>query len=260
MRQYYRWVPPEDLAERDPLDVYGMALAHFNLARRRTPGTSTVRVYNPEYDSHGWRSTHTAVEVVTDDMPFLTDSVTMELSRLGFGVHLLIHPVVQVRRDAEGRLVDVLPLGVAGHRRRHHRVGDPRRDRPPDRAAGAGGAAGAAGRRAGPGARRRRGLAQDAGAGPGHRRRARRGSAAPRRGGGTARRAPSSPGSRTTPSPSSGIATTGSPSRTPTWCWRPKRTRGSGSSVRPAARRAPTASSACPPGCARWPSSPTCST
>ena len=109
MRQYYRWVPPEDLAERDPLDVYGMALAHFNLARRRTPGTSTVRVYNPEYDSHGWRSTHTAVEVVTDDMPFLTDSVTMELSRLGFGVHLLIHPVVQVRRDAEGRLVDVLP-------------------------------------------------------------------------------------------------------------------------------------------------------
>ena len=109
VRQYYRWVPQEDLAERDALDVYGVALAHFNLARRRTPGTSTVRVYNPEFESHGWQSSHTAVEVVTDDMPFLTDSVTMELSRRGFGVHLLIHPVLHVRRDSEGRLEEVLP-------------------------------------------------------------------------------------------------------------------------------------------------------
>ncbi len=67
-----------------------------------------MRVYNPEFEAHGWQSSHTAVEVVTDDMPFLTDSVTMELSRRGFGVHLLIHPVLQVRRDAEGRLQEVL--------------------------------------------------------------------------------------------------------------------------------------------------------
>ena len=34
-RQYYRWVSPEDIAERRDLDLYGAALAHFDLARRR---------------------------------------------------------------------------------------------------------------------------------------------------------------------------------------------------------------------------------
>jgi glutamate dehydrogenase len=110
VRQYFRWVSPEDLAERDALDLYGMALAHFNLARRRRPGTATVRVYNPQFETHGWQSTHTAVEIVTDDMPFLTDSMTMELNRRGFGVHVLIHPVMNVRRDSDhGELLEVLP-------------------------------------------------------------------------------------------------------------------------------------------------------
>ncbi|HEV2874051.1 MAG TPA: NAD-glutamate dehydrogenase domain-containing protein, partial [Thermoleophilaceae bacterium] len=110
-RQYYRWVSPDDIAERSELDVYGAALAHFDVARRRTPGNPKVRIYNPRFETHGWRSPHTAVEIVTDDMPFLIDSVAMELNRRGFGVHLIIHPVIGVRRDDEGRLVEVLPHG-----------------------------------------------------------------------------------------------------------------------------------------------------
>jgi glutamate dehydrogenase len=110
-RQYYRWVSPEDIAERRALDLYGAALAHFDLARQRAPGTTKVRIYNPEFEVHGWESPHTAVEIVTDDMPFLIDSIGMELNRRGFGVHLIIHPVIQVRRDAEGRLLEVMPHG-----------------------------------------------------------------------------------------------------------------------------------------------------
>jgi glutamate dehydrogenase len=103
-RQYYRWVSPEDLSERSAIDLYGAALAHFNLARTRTPGEPKLRVYNPQFDQNGWQSTHTAVEIVTDDMPFLIDSVTMELNRHGFGVHLIIHPVMTVHRDKSGAL------------------------------------------------------------------------------------------------------------------------------------------------------------
>jgi glutamate dehydrogenase len=109
VRQYYRWVSPDDLAERSELDIYGAALAHFNLARRRAPGSTRVRVYNPRFEADGWQSTHTAVEIVTDDAPFLIDSVSMELNRRGFGVHLIIHPVMWVRRDPDGRLLEVLP-------------------------------------------------------------------------------------------------------------------------------------------------------
>ena len=38
VRQYYRWVAPEDIAERRDLDLYGAALSHFDLARVRAPG------------------------------------------------------------------------------------------------------------------------------------------------------------------------------------------------------------------------------
>src|SRR5918995_1132844 len=109
VRQLYRWVATEDVAERDPLDLYGLALGHFNFARERPPGTPKVRVYNPHFEEHGWQSTHTAVEIVTDDMPFLIDSVSMELNRRGFGVHLIIHPVLTVRRDGSGELLEILP-------------------------------------------------------------------------------------------------------------------------------------------------------
>jgi glutamate dehydrogenase len=112
-RQYYRWVAPEDIEDRRDLDLYGAALSHFDLARRRAPGTTTVRIYNPEFEVHGWESPHTAVEIVTDDMPFLIDSIGMELNERGFGVHLIIHPVIQVRRDDAGELTEVLPAGSA---------------------------------------------------------------------------------------------------------------------------------------------------
>ncbi len=108
IRQYYQWVPAEDLADRNPLDLYGAGVAHYNLAQQRRPGESKVRVYNPDFEQHGWQSPHTLIEIVTDDMPFIVDSVTMQLGRLGYGIDLVIHPVIQVRRDAEGHLIDVL--------------------------------------------------------------------------------------------------------------------------------------------------------
>ena len=108
VRQYYQWVPAEDLADRNPLDLYGAAVAHCNLAQQRAAGESKVRVYNPDFEQHGWQSPHTLIEIVTDDMPFIVDSVTMQLGRLGYGIDLVIHPVMKVRRDAEGHLIEVL--------------------------------------------------------------------------------------------------------------------------------------------------------
>jgi glutamate dehydrogenase len=113
VRQYYSWVPAEDLVGRSALDLYGAALAHWNFLRSRKPGDTKVRVYNPDFEQHGWQSTHTVVEVATDDMPFLVDSLSMELNRHGYGIHLLIHPVLHVRRDEDGELAELLPAGSA---------------------------------------------------------------------------------------------------------------------------------------------------
>jgi len=112
VRQFYHWVPQEDLAERSTGDLYGAAMAVWDFARDRAPGSASVRAYNPELREHGWQSTNTIVEVVTDDMPFLVSSVGMEISRRGYGIQLSIHPVIDLLRDAGGRLAEVFPSGA----------------------------------------------------------------------------------------------------------------------------------------------------
>ena len=99
-RLYYAEVDPEELAARASADLQGAAAAHLELARKFSGSQAKVRAYNPQPAQHGWQSTHSVVEIVNDDMPFLVDSVTMEVNRQGLTLHLVIHPVLRVARDA----------------------------------------------------------------------------------------------------------------------------------------------------------------
>jgi glutamate dehydrogenase len=114
--RFYRDVPPEDLLGRDPVDVIGAVVAHRRLAQNRPQGTATVRVFTPTVEVDGWSSPHTVVEVVTDDMPFLVDSLTAELADEGRAVHLVIHPQVVVRRNVAGELQEIIGLEGAQNR------------------------------------------------------------------------------------------------------------------------------------------------
>ncbi|MFJ4472590.1 NAD-glutamate dehydrogenase [Streptomyces sp. NPDC089424] len=118
LQRYYLHTAPEDLADRDPVDVFGTAYSHYRLAENRPQGTANVRVHTPTVEENGWTCSHSVVEVVTDDMPFLVDSVTNELTRQGRGIHVVIHPQMVVRRDVTGRLIEVLttpPTGELPH-------------------------------------------------------------------------------------------------------------------------------------------------
>ncbi|MBM3491058.1 MAG: NAD-glutamate dehydrogenase [Alphaproteobacteria bacterium] len=111
---FYARVPPEDVLASDAATLYGAALSCLRFAARRRPGEARVRVYNPRLEEHGWKSTHSVVEIVTDDMPFIVDSVTADLQRRGRRVHLVIHPVITVGRDGEGRWLGLAEPGDAG--------------------------------------------------------------------------------------------------------------------------------------------------
>ncbi|TRZ68373.1 MAG: NAD-glutamate dehydrogenase [Rhodocyclaceae bacterium] len=104
VHRYYAQVASEDLVERTAQDLYGAALSHWRFASRCMPGNPLVRVYNPRRAEHGWQSTHTVIEIVSKDMPFLVDSITMEVNRQGLTPHLIIHPIMKLVRDADGRL------------------------------------------------------------------------------------------------------------------------------------------------------------
>src|SRR5579862_5366689 len=107
LRAYFYGVAEEDLAARTPRHLARAALAHLAFGKRRPPGHSLVRVLNPDLRRDGFESEHTLVFSVTDDMPFLVDSLSMAFGRAGLAVHLIVHPVLQVRRDRRGGLLDI---------------------------------------------------------------------------------------------------------------------------------------------------------
>ncbi|WUI00681.1 NAD-glutamate dehydrogenase [Spirillospora sp. NBC_00431] len=104
LQLYYRHVAREDLLDRDPADICGPAMAHRALGEERPQGRAKVRVFTPSLEEYGWDPGHTIVQVVTDDMPFLVDSVTMELTRHQLATHLIVHPLLGVDRDVAGHL------------------------------------------------------------------------------------------------------------------------------------------------------------
>ena len=107
VRQFYANVPFADIAQDPPEDLFCAALSLWQFAHKRQPGTAKVRVFNPHQDEHGWRSSHTIVEIVNDDMPFLVDSVTAELARQDLDVHLVVHPIMRIARDKSGQMTEI---------------------------------------------------------------------------------------------------------------------------------------------------------
>jgi len=109
-------VPPEDMVDREVDSLKAMAIGHAEFAQKRTAGEPLIRIFNPTIATHGWQSTHTIVEVVTDDMPFLVDSVGIALNRRGLTIHLTIHPLIRVLRDDAGNLREFVDAGHEGAR------------------------------------------------------------------------------------------------------------------------------------------------
>ncbi|MGQ0632045.1 MAG: NAD-glutamate dehydrogenase [Sporichthyaceae bacterium] len=103
---YLRHVGAHELAGRDRAEVDAMLRSHLALAATRPQGRVAVRVHTPEQQRAGWSADGASVvEIVTDDMPFLVDSVTAELTRTDYAIALLIHPQIMVRRDITGTLL-----------------------------------------------------------------------------------------------------------------------------------------------------------
>ena len=112
IEQFYANVPADDILSETPDNLYGAALSLLGLAQKRKDKTPSVRVYNPKMEEHGWRSSHTIVEIINDDMPFIVDSVTAELNRQEAEVHLIIHPILNVTRGDKGQLAELHPYGA----------------------------------------------------------------------------------------------------------------------------------------------------
>ena len=109
--RFFRDLATEDLPTHPLPVVEETATALLELGQMRPPGTAIVKATNPE-----GVGVDSALEIITDDMPFLVDSVTNALVLDNRAVHLVVHPQLVVRRDPEGRLLEILDIDVDENR------------------------------------------------------------------------------------------------------------------------------------------------
>ena len=110
VRQFYATVAVDDLREWDIDDLYGAAVNFWALIQQRAPHEAKICIYNPDFERHGWQTTHTVVEVICDDMPFLVDSMRMVINRMGLTSHLIIHMGgLRILRGKDNEVTAVFP-------------------------------------------------------------------------------------------------------------------------------------------------------
>ncbi|MER2519153.1 MAG: NAD-glutamate dehydrogenase [Bdellovibrionales bacterium] len=105
---FYADIPQADLSAFQAHDRARIVASIWHLARERARGELKLRLYNPSPARDGWTVDHTVLEIINDDMPFLVESVTGALQRRGLTVHLVIHPLVRLRRSQQGAFQELL--------------------------------------------------------------------------------------------------------------------------------------------------------
>ncbi|MGA4606440.1 NAD-glutamate dehydrogenase [Pseudoalteromonas maricaloris] len=106
----YSNMSKEDLAHRNDSDLYGAALSLWNALDKNKSDDAVIRVFNPEVAKDGWQSSHTIVEIIAKDMPFLVDSVRMAMNRKNIVSHLLLHSPLKLQRNDAGAITAVSNL------------------------------------------------------------------------------------------------------------------------------------------------------
>ena len=92
-----------DVDERSVEDLLGLVVSHYRRPLHRPAARAAIVIRTPSQSDDGWTAGGaTVVQIVTDDRPFLVDSVTMEVLRQGWSIREVFHPQFLVRRDLGG--------------------------------------------------------------------------------------------------------------------------------------------------------------
>ena len=89
IEQYVKHLPNAELLDMKPDRVASLIRAHVALGAVRRPGETKVKVVVPD-DDHPGRST--LILIVSDDRPFLVDTVSMNITRRGWSIRAVYHP------------------------------------------------------------------------------------------------------------------------------------------------------------------------
>ncbi|MDZ7628586.1 MAG: NAD-glutamate dehydrogenase [Parvularculaceae bacterium] len=101
IEQLVKFATGEDRHWDEPAGLLARAIDAFRASAKREPGKPiiTLRLHK----GADWRETRLVLDIATDDMPFIVDSVTGALAEAGKQVSFFVNAVVSVARDAKGQ-------------------------------------------------------------------------------------------------------------------------------------------------------------
>lgn len=115
VNKFYGNMDKNDLQDRSDSDLYGSAISMWNALNETSASEKQhIKVYNPELAKHGWQSTHTIIEIILEDLPFLVDSIRMALSRLHVTSHLFLHQPLHIQRGHDHKVTNIFNPGEKG--------------------------------------------------------------------------------------------------------------------------------------------------
>ncbi len=102
--RYCNEIDTDEFVSRDAASWAALVASHLAFGQEFQSGAPKMRIFNPKLSEHRWEAACTVVEFVNDDMPFLVDSIAMEINRQGLAARQIIHPLFKVGRDQHGAL------------------------------------------------------------------------------------------------------------------------------------------------------------
>ncbi|HAR76235.1 MAG TPA: NAD-glutamate dehydrogenase, partial [Psychrobacter sp.] len=107
IHSYYQPLHQETAKDISNADLAGMALHHFTLLKAYDRNHPQLAILNPIAEEQHFHSSHTVIQIVAYDRPFLVDTLLMSLEEQGIDVHRTYHIIVNVERDENGAITKV---------------------------------------------------------------------------------------------------------------------------------------------------------
>lgn len=104
IHSYYQSLHQEAAKDISNIDLAGMALHHFTLLKAYDGSQPQLAILNPIAEEQHFHSSHTVIQIVAYDRPFLVDTLLMSLEAEGIDVHRTYNIIVSVERDENGNI------------------------------------------------------------------------------------------------------------------------------------------------------------
>ncbi len=102
---YVRHVDVDELLAESAQDLAGLIDRHLVLGSNRVEADPRIDVYTPGEPEDAWDADGaTIVQVVTDDGPFIVDTISMTVTTAGWNIREVYHPQFRVERALTGEM------------------------------------------------------------------------------------------------------------------------------------------------------------